>query len=106
MVSTHLCICFIAYKVYKELERMIRALEMIMSADKVLAIAKTITTLRIRLPNESIYTETLYTTPQQEAIKPILDALELALLMLSAQRTCFSDAIKPLLDAHELAPHE
>ncbi|MCI2108189.1 MAG: hypothetical protein LKK12_04070 [Bacteroidales bacterium] len=55
---------------------MIRGLEMIMSADKVLAIAKTITTLRIRLPNESIYTETLYTTPQKEAIKPLLDALE------------------------------
>ena len=47
-----------------------------MSVDKVLEIAKTITTLRIRLPNGSVYTETLFTTPQQEAIKPLLDALD------------------------------
>ena len=59
-----------AYKVYKELEKVIRGLGMEMSEDKVLAIAKTITTLRIRLPNGSCYTETLYTTSQQESIKP------------------------------------
>lgn len=47
-----------------------------MSVDKVLEIAKTITTLRIRLPNGIAYTETLHTTPQQEAIKPLLEALE------------------------------
>ena len=34
-----------------------------MSVDKVLEIAKIITTLRIRLSNGVIYTETLYTTP-------------------------------------------
>lgn len=74
-IEAHVCICFVAYKVYKELERVIRGLGMEMSVDKVLAIAKTITTLRIRLPNGSIYSETLYTTPQQESIKPLLDAL-------------------------------
>lgn len=74
-IEAHICICFVAYKVYKELERVIRQLDMRMSVDKVLAIAKTITTIRIRLPNDSIYTETLYTTPQQESIKPLLEAL-------------------------------
>ena len=64
------------YKVYKELERVIRRLGMKMSVDKVLEIAKTITTLRIRLPNGMAYAETLYTTPQQESIKPLLEALE------------------------------
>ena len=47
-----------------------------MSVDKVLEIAKTITTLRIRLPNGSAYTETLFTTPQQEAIKPLLELFD------------------------------
>lgn len=74
-IEAHICICFVAYKVYKELERVIRQLDMRMSVDKVLTIAKTITTLRIRLPNDSIYTETLYTTPQQESIKPLLEAI-------------------------------
>ena len=79
-IEAHICICFVAYKVYKELERVIRGLDMKMSVDKVLEIAKTITTLRIRLPNGMAYTETLYTTPQQEAIKPLLEALEQDLL--------------------------
>ncbi len=72
-IEAHICICFVAYKVYKELERVIRELGMKMSVDKVLEIAKTITTLRIRLPNGSVYTETLFTTPQQEDIRPLLE---------------------------------
>ena len=72
-IEAHICICFVAYKVYKELERVIRELGMRMSVDKVLEIAKTITTLRIRLPDGSAYTETLFTTPQQEAIRPLLE---------------------------------
>ena len=75
-IEAHICICFVAYKVYKELERVIRELDMKMSVDKVQEIAKTITTFRIRLPNGSVYIETLFTTPQQEAIKPLLDALD------------------------------
>ena len=74
-IEAHICICFVAYKVYKELERVIRGLGMKMSVDKVLEIAKTITTLRIRLPDGSLYTETLFTTPQQEDIKPLLESL-------------------------------
>ena len=74
-IEAHICICFVAYKVYKELERIIRGLGMKMSVDKVLEIAKTITTLRIRLPDGSLYTETLFTTPQQEDIKPLLESL-------------------------------
>lgn len=46
------------------------------SVDKVPEIAMTITTHSIRLPNDIAYTETLYTTPQQEAIKSLLEALE------------------------------
>lgn len=69
-IEAHICICFVTYKVYKELERVISGLGMKMSVDKVLAIANTITTLRIRLPNGFCYTETLYATPQQESIKP------------------------------------
>ena len=72
-IEAHICICFIAYKVYKELERTIRNIGIKMSVDKVLDIAKTITTLKIRLPNGELYTQTLYTTLQQESIKPLLD---------------------------------
>ena len=77
-IEAHICICFIAYKVYKELERRIRMLDMNMSVDKVLDIAKSIVTLRIRLPNGDLYEKVLFTTPQQEAIKPLLEHLNLS----------------------------
>lgn len=66
-IEAHICICFVAYKVYKELERVIRGLDMKMSVDKVLAIAKTIITLRIRLPNGSAYTERSIRRPNRRA---------------------------------------
>ena len=49
-IEAHVCICFVAYKVYKELERVLRLSGVNLSVGKVLNIAKTITTLRIRLP--------------------------------------------------------
>ena len=47
-------------KVYKELERMLKISEIKMSVDKVLALAKTITTIQIKLPlNKEVYTQTM-----------------------------------------------
>ena len=76
-IEAHICICFVAYKVYKELERVIRSIGLGMSVDRVLWIAKTITTIRLRLPNGETYSQTLFTTPQQEALRPLLNALEI-----------------------------
>jgi transposase len=49
-IEAHVCICFVAYKVYKELERILKLSGINLSVDKVLNIAKTITTLKIKLP--------------------------------------------------------
>ena len=40
-IEAHVCICFIAYKVYKELERLIAINKIGMRVDKVLETAKT-----------------------------------------------------------------
>ena len=77
-IEAHVCICFVAYKVYKELKRIIQSIGLGTSVDKVLSIAKTITTLKIRLPNGDILSQTLFTTPQQESIKPLLENLKIA----------------------------
>ena len=51
MEDTHICICFIAYKVYKELQRIIALHGRInLSVDKVIDIAKTIPTIKLSLP--------------------------------------------------------
>ena len=55
-IEAHVCICFVAYKVYKELERTLKNNGIKMSVDKVLSIAKTITTIKVKLQesNETI----------------------------------------------------
>ena len=73
-IEAHICICFIAYKVYKELERIMKLMKFPMSVDKALEIAKTIPTVTMRLPyNQQKLTQTLFLTDEQRAIKPLFD---------------------------------
>lgn len=71
-IEAHVCICFIAYKMYKELERLLKLSKIDLSVDKVLAIAKTITTIKVRLPiqNKTI-SKTLLITKQHQQIKEL-----------------------------------
>lgn len=73
-IEAHICICFIAYKVYKELERLIGINKIDMSVDHVLDAAKTITTIRIKMPeNGTYFTKTLFLTEKHLAIKSLFD---------------------------------
>ena len=73
-IEAHICICFIAYKVYKELERLIALNNIGMSVDHVLDAAKTITTIRVRMPeNGTCFTKTLFLTEKHLAIKPLFN---------------------------------
>ena len=49
-IEAHVCICFVALKVYKELERLLKLSAINMSVDKVLALAQTIVTIQLTLP--------------------------------------------------------
>ena len=73
-IEAHVCICFIAYKVYKELERILKTNGIKLSVEKVLDIAKTITTLKIRLPlsNETM-TKTMILTQNHKSIEKLFD---------------------------------
>lgn len=73
-IEAHVCICFIVYKVYKELERIIRISKINLSVDKVLDIAKTIATIDIKTDGvEGVSKRTLFLTQEQMAIKPLFD---------------------------------
>ena len=71
-IEAHVCICFIAYKVYKELERIIKLAGIKMSVGDVIKAAKTITTIKVRLPeNREILTKTLFLTERHKAVEPL-----------------------------------
>jgi transposase len=73
-IEAHVCICFVAYKVYKELERILKINRINMSADKVLDIAKTITTIKINLPiSGNKMTKTMLLTPRHKSIAHLFD---------------------------------
>jgi len=57
-IEAHICIAFVAYKVYKELERQLNQKQSGLSPEKAIDIAKTIYALKVRHPltNEVTYT--------------------------------------------------
>ena len=73
-IEAHVCICFVAYKVYKELERVLRLSHINLSVDKVISIAKTITTLKINLPKSgNTIMRTMFTTKKQKSIAMLFE---------------------------------
>jgi transposase len=73
-IEAHVCICFVAYKVYKELERILKTNNINLSVDKVLNIAKTVTTLKVDMPHsETTYKKTMLITKQHKLIAKLFD---------------------------------
>ena len=54
-IEAHICICFVALKVYKELERLLKLSDIKMSVDKVLNMAKTVTTISVYMPQNKTH---------------------------------------------------
>ena len=73
-IEAHVCICFVAYKIYKELERILHIGNIDMSVDKVLNIAKTITTVKINLPvSGNKMSKTMILTAKHSSIAKLFD---------------------------------
>ena len=73
-IEAHVCICFVAYKVYKELERILKLSNIDISVDKVLSIAKTITTIKINMPvSGNTLTKTMLITPKHKSIEKLFE---------------------------------
>jgi len=71
-IEAHICICFVAYKVYKELERILKTNGFELSVDKVLSIAKTITTVRVRLTkSKQAINKTMILTEKHKLIESL-----------------------------------
>jgi transposase len=73
-IEAHVCICFVAYKVYKELEQILKINGIKLSVDKVLSIAKTITTIRVKLQEtNATLAKTMLLTPKHKAIANLFE---------------------------------
>jgi hypothetical protein len=64
----------VAYKIYKELERILKSSNINLSVDKVLDIAKTITAIKIKLPlSGETVTKTTLLTAKHKAVAQLFD---------------------------------
>ncbi|MDR2586503.1 MAG: transposase, partial [Prevotellaceae bacterium] len=73
-IKAHICICFVAYKVYKELGRILKQNDINLSVDRVLNIAKTITTIKVKLPvSGETMTKTMILTQKHKSIEKLFD---------------------------------
>jgi len=73
-IEAHVCICFVAYKVYKELERTLKINNINLSVDNVISIAKTITTIKINLPKSgNTIMKTMLLTKKQKSIAMLFE---------------------------------
>lgn len=68
-IEAHICISFVAYKVYKELERQLFEKQSSLSPEKVIDIAKTIFAIKIVHPiSKDVYFKTLIITDEQRLL--------------------------------------
>jgi len=73
-IEAHICIAFVAYKVNKELERLLKTKKSVLSPDKAIAIAKTIYAITIETPlNKETIEQTLILNKDQEYLAKLFE---------------------------------
>jgi transposase len=72
-IEAHICLTFVAYKIYKELERQLELLKAPIKASKAIAIAESIFQIEIKTPHSNeIIKKTLLLTEEQKLLAQIL----------------------------------
>lgn len=71
-IKAHICICFVALKVYRELGRLLKANNIGLSVDAVLNIAKTIPNVTVNLSGNA-FSKTLFLTDRHKQIQPLFE---------------------------------
>lgn len=71
-IKAHICICFVALKVYREFGRLLKTNNIGLSVDAVLNIAKTIPNVTVNLSGNE-FTKTLFLTDRHKQIKPLFE---------------------------------
>lgn len=72
-IEAHICISFVTYKIYKELERQLQVMEVGLSPEKAIEIAKTIYSIQIKTTNGEKISKTIYLSEEQKKITKLFD---------------------------------
>lgn len=73
-IEAHICIAFVAYKVYKELERQLKIHKAPFSPEKAIEIAKTIYSIKATKPlSNDLFEKTLILNDEQRTLTRLFD---------------------------------
>ncbi|NME73064.1 IS1634 family transposase, partial [Flammeovirga aprica] len=72
-IKAHICISFVAYKIFKELERQLDEMKASISVEKAINIAKTIHAIRVKMPNNMIIEKTLILHEDQKELAQLFN---------------------------------
>ncbi|SRR5690554_300350 len=73
-IEAHICIAFVAYKVYKELERQLKLKRVRMTPEQAIEIAKTIYSVKVVTPKQKhVLSKTILVTDEQKLLAEIFE---------------------------------
>lgn len=72
-IEAHICLNFVAYKVYKELERQLKIKKADLSPEKVIEILQSIYEIEAKSPNNKTYKRKLFITEEHQKIKKLFN---------------------------------
>jgi transposase len=72
-IEAHICLNFVAYKIYKELERILKLKKSTLSPEKVIQIIQNITQISVLMPDNEIIDKTLILTEEQKIVQELFD---------------------------------
>lgn len=72
-IEAHICLNFTAYKVYKELERVLKVKKSELSPEKVIEIIQNIHELSLITPNKEVVRKTIILTEEQRLVQEIFE---------------------------------
>lgn len=73
-IEAHICLAFVAYKIYKELERQLKELHSELSPEKAIEIAKTIYSIKATKPkSKELFERTLIINPEQRTLAKLFN---------------------------------
>jgi transposase len=72
-IEAHICLNFVAYKVYKELERQLKEKKSDLSAEKVIEIIQSIFEIQAISPNNKIFSKKILTSEEHLKIQKLFD---------------------------------
>jgi transposase len=72
-IEAHICLNFVAYKIYKELERQLKEKSSDLSPEKVIEVVQSIYEIQAKAPDNKSYTKRLLLTQEHQKIQNLFD---------------------------------